>query len=356
MVKELHKGSEIATVEFEPSAVFVGSSGEVIRDGLEPVAMISPRSGIGAAPFTDVADASLEEMSPVFRELALPQLPELPKANRAWLQMQTPGRLFFYWSLAGNPYKRLNSLIPDAGSAYTLAVRLVDIGREAEEIQAVEPEGSWWFNADPASRYRAEVGFYAPNRPFVRIVYSNTIETPRKSPSTRAATDSDWHVPAQKFAEVLDVAGFRQDAIDVAIAGDEPAVAEVSTYRAFSRLTGRPPSEFSGIDAEELRYVMLAMAAGSSLEQLRYRVSARLFSVLQSISGAATRSDAMDALKTEFDIDEIELFEEEEEVFGPAVFGASLVNFPQRSRRFNPAPRGFGRVSKFEPLASHSVL
>jgi hypothetical protein len=355
MVKELQKRSESARAGLEPGEVFVGSSGELIRDGLVPEVVKSSRSGIGTVPGPEAADPSLEEMSPVFRELALPTLPELPKANRARLQMQTPGRLFFYWSLAGNPYKRLSSLIADAGSTYTLAVRLVDIGREAEEIQAVEPEGSWWFNAHPASRYRAEVGFYAPNRPFVRVVYSNTIETPRKSPSPRAATDADWHVPARKFAEVLDVAGFRQDAFDVAIAGDDPAVAEGSTYRAFSRLTGRPAGEFAGIDSDELRYAMLAVAAGASLEQLRFRVSTGLFSLLRSVAAAATRSDALAALKTEFDIDEIELFEEDE-VFGSAVFGASLVNFPQRSHRFNPTPRGFGRVSKFEPLASHSVM
>ncbi|MDM7921766.1 MAG: hypothetical protein QUS14_05650, partial [Pyrinomonadaceae bacterium] len=185
------------------------------------------------------------------------------------------------------------------------------------------------------------------------VMYSNTVHTPRKSPSPRVATDADWRVPAHKFAEVLDASGFRQDAFDVAIAGDNAAEAENASQRAFARMSGRSTSEFAGIDAEELRYAMLALAAGATLEQLRFRIGERLFAVLQSIIDSVDKAKALAALKSEFEIDEDELLAEEEE-FGPAVFGASLVHFPRRTR-LRTKPRGFDRVSKFEPLSSHTL-
>jgi hypothetical protein len=45
----------------------------------------------------------------------------------------------------------------------------------------------------------------------------NTVTTPRKSPSPRSAESAEWRVPAQRFARVLDAAGFARDAFDVAL-------------------------------------------------------------------------------------------------------------------------------------------
>ena len=49
-----------------------------------------------------------EELSPVMKELASVELPKLEKENRARLQMQSPTKLFFYWSTKGNPFQMLN--------------------------------------------------------------------------------------------------------------------------------------------------------------------------------------------------------------------------------------------------------
>ncbi|MBK9163882.1 MAG: DUF4912 domain-containing protein [Acidobacteria bacterium] len=336
------------TLEFVLDEMDSPNSGEFVEQAEEKAAEAAPSE-------TDEAEAEEldEEKSPAFKLLARPSLPRLESENRARLQMQSPNRLHFYWSVRTNPFQTLNKALGAATSNYALVVRLVDLRRDTEELRQIEPEGNWWFNVDADSEYRAEVGFYAPNRPFVRVLYSNTIETPRKSPSRRTAAEAEWRVPAQKFAEVLDVAGFKQDAFDVAIAGDDADAASDATYRAFGRLSAKPAADFAGLDTEELRYAMLAIAAGSSLEQLRFRVSERIFEVLQRLAAGASQSDALTALRSEFDIHEEELLAEEEE-FGPAVFGASLVNFPKRTR-LRTRPRGFDRVSKFEPMASHSL-
>lgn len=288
------------------------------------------------------------KLSPVFKALADVTLPELKRENRARLQMQSPTRLYFYWSVKENPWQKLKNVFGDALDSYTLVIKLTDLRNDTEEIYRCEAEGNWWFSVEPDGEYQAEIGFYAVNRPYFRIIYSNTITTPRRSPSPRPATESRWTVSANKFAEVLDVAGFTRDAIDVAIAGDNAEIAESTTHQAFSQLVGTGHS-LSGLAAEELRYAMMALAAGATLEELRTRVSARVFSILQSTGVDTSKDAARYALGEYFEVDDQEWTEEE---FGSAVFGASLVNFPKtlRTRKLTPkyAPR-------YNPVSSHSI-
>ncbi len=288
------------------------------------------------------------KLSPAFKALADVSLPDLKRENRARLQMQSPTRLYFYWSVKENPWQKLKNVFGDALDSYTLVIKLTDLRNETEEIHQCEAEGNWWFSVEPDGEYQAEIGFYAVNRPYFRIIYSNTISTPRRSPSPRPATDSRWTVSANKFAQVLDVAGFTRDAIDVAIAGDNAEVAESTTHQAFSRLVGTSHSH-SGLAAEELRYAMMALAAGATLEELRTRVSARVFSILQS-SGVDTSKDAArSALGEYFEIDDQEWNEEE---FGSAVFGTSLVNFPKTLKLRKLTPKYSPR---YNPVSSHSI-
>src|SRR6187399_2686887 len=55
---------------------------------------------------TLTSSTTLDEMPPAFRELAQPKLPELRHENRARLQMQSPNRLYFYWSIGTNPFQK----------------------------------------------------------------------------------------------------------------------------------------------------------------------------------------------------------------------------------------------------------
>jgi hypothetical protein len=290
-----------------------------------------------------------EEMSPVFKELASPKLPPLARENRAWLQMQSPNKLHFYWSVRSNPFQTLSKAIGSETGSYTFVLRLIDLKRDAETVIPIDAEGSTWFSVDADSEYRAEIGFYSPSRPFVRVMYSNTVHTPRKSPSPRAATDADWRIPAQKFAEVLDVAGFRQDAFDVAIAGDDIVEAETlrsepsaawparrlphlpaTMPKSFATQCSRsPPEQRSNSFASASANASLHCCRASSIRSTRQRRWPHSSPNSRSMRRALA----------------------EEEEFGPAVFGASLVNFPRRTR-LRTRPRGFDRLSKFEPISS----
>src|SRR5215207_4558094 len=212
------------------------SSAELIKSGageirLETKAPQFLAAEETAAVATEAAaeEAAEEEVDPIFAELAAPKLPELSRENRAWLQMQSPNRIYFYWAIKNNPFQTLSKVFAGNTGSYQLVAKFVNLKNEQEEIRAVDAEGNYWFNAESDADYRAEIGFYAPNRPYIRVIFSNTIETPRKSPSPRAASDADWAISANAFAQVLDNSGFRQDAFEVALAGDDSAAAEKAT-------------------------------------------------------------------------------------------------------------------------------
>ncbi len=284
------------------------------------------------------------ELSPAFKALAEPKLPDLQRENRARLMMQTPTKLYFYWSVRENPYHMLRRMFGDDLGSYTLVLKLTELNSGVETILRAEAESNWWFDVEPDGKYEAEIGFYAPNRPYFRIIYSNTIETPRRSPSTRVASDMDWQVSASKFAEVLDVAGFSQDAFDVAMAGDDHEASESVTHTAFSRLIGTDEHNLRGIAPEDIRYALMALASGLKIEELRSRISAVLFAILQANAEKIAAGKAMNVLTEYFDINETEFTEQQ---FGSAVYGASLVNFPRtlKTRRVMP---------KYVPVGSHS--
>lgn len=289
-----------------------------------------------------IETAAEEEQSPIFKELAQPKLPELPKENRARLQMQSPNRLYFYWSIKNNPFQTLNRAFHGNTGIYRLVVKLVNQTTGSEEIHPVEAEGSWWFDVDSNSVYQAEIGFYAPNRPFIRVLFSNTIETPRKSPSPRRDYTPHFTVSANHFAKVLDRSGFRQDAFEVVLAGDDLEFAETATQNAFSQLTGT--KDFSFTESGEFRYALLALASGETLDTLRGNVSRNLFASLEQNAANISADNARNALEQNFGAVDEEFFEEED--FSNAVFGASIINFPRVSKR---------RVlPKFAPVSSLS--
>ncbi|MDQ3129352.1 MAG: DUF4912 domain-containing protein [Acidobacteriota bacterium] len=305
-----------------------------------------------------------EEKDPIFAALAAPKLPELERENRARLQMQSPTRLFFYWSMKNNPLQVLRKTFGGNTGNYQLVAKLVNQTREREEFFPVEAEGNWWFDVEAASNYQAEIGFYAPNRPFIRVMFSNAVETPRKNPSSRAASDADWAVTASEFAEVLDVSGFTRDAFETALAGDDQTQAETATGNAFYQLIGE---RNTGFDSEEMRFALLALASGLSLEELRGHISETLFAVLQENIANLSAEKSLAALQENFDIFTDEITEEESELveIGSAVFGASMVNFPKKLRkRFSTktllpktlSPKTAAKfISKLSPVSSIKI-
>ena len=337
--KRISKKSGNAAIEFT-----LAESGPLSS----PVRPVDAAAVSAAAEPSGDADETIRKGAPhslEFLELAEPRLPNLSDhGNRARLLMQSPNRLFFYWAVARNPFHTLNRALGSA-SNYSLVLKLVNLRNKTEEIHPVDAAGNWWFSVDPDTEYRAEIGFYAVSRPYIRILHSNSVTTPRKSPSPRTADTAQWRVPAERFARVLDVAGFSRDAFDVALAGDDVNAADLATRSAFAQFSARRHDEFEQVEASEIRYAMLALASGIALEQLRGLISDNIFLLLSSATGA-TGDRALAALKDKFEFDADE-FEIEEETAEP-VFGGSLVNFPKRLRTSR-------KLHELNPFSSHNI-
>jgi hypothetical protein len=257
----------------------------------------------------------VEEASPVFRLLSRPELPELGPEMRARLMMQSPTRLFFYWSVDSGAFHALRKAVGET-VGYRLALRLLDVKRETEEVHAVETTGSWWFNVRQDSEYRAEIGFYSPSRPFVRLLFSNTVATPRKKPSEHSSNESRWAVTTHAFAQILDASGFQADAYEVAVA------------ESLARSLDIDRAGLAGLDEAELRRVISLLEDGTPLEDFKWKVSPELFALIhkhfRALSEFKFRSKMIDVDREADGMDV--------ESRRTAVHGSSLVHFPSRPK------------------------
>lgn len=296
----------------------------------------------------ETAEEFLAKQTPVFRELAQPRLPDLQPENRAWLQMQSPTRIFFYWSLKTNPFETLQKVFGGRNGNYALSVKLQNLTSGTEKIYPLAPYGSAWFDVESESKYRAEVGFFAADRPFIRLVFSNSIETPRLTPSPRLDWSPQFAVTSQRFAEVLDVSGYKQDAFEMALTGDNLEASNEATFDAFEQLTGER-EEFE-MKPSELRLALFALASGLSLGDLRGQISPHLFAYLEKIIAENTArlsaEKILTALEENFGLGTLETDEEIGEI-SYSVFGASSINFQRLPKQFwkKFAPNSSLRIS-----------
>ena len=308
--------------------------------------LIEKRPAVEAKEAIEIPAGDSRLKDPVFKLLADPVLPRRRMKDRAKLQLQSPYRVHFYWSMKSNPFKALSRSIGDQFGSYSLVVRFVNLSNGAEELFRVEPKGDWWFNVKPNNRYRAELGFYAPNRPFIRILFSNEITTPRKSPSPRTDYTTGFTTTSREFSQTLDAAGYRKDAFDVAMAGDEPQLATKATETVFSELADGKKFEFAEDFAAEIRFALLALASGHSVEDLDGRVRREVLRLIEQNIDLAEKERILASLGSSFDL-VVENVEEFEEI-GEAVFGLSVVNFPRRFRSRQVPKSLLPKLSEYE--------
>jgi hypothetical protein len=270
--------------------------------------------------------------------LGIEALPPLPQINRARLQVQSPNRIFLYWSLSGNPFATLQKAFGNRATNYNLVLKFRNLSHGGEQIFPVGREGNWWFDAQPNARFQVDVGLFAANRPFIRLFSSNAVETPRSAPSPRIDTEADWQVSRVQFARVLDVSGYTHDALPVVFGfGEDGVFDEMATVAVLNQLASNAPVAPETFDAAEMRVALSALAAGIEFEVLREQLSPALRawfdSVLEQDKNALRSENVLAALQAvlgdEF-VDEFAGFGEElQRIRLEPVFGASAVHFPE---------------------------
>jgi hypothetical protein len=135
-------------------------------------------------------------------------LPLVLKRDSIQLLLQSPNKLFLYWSFATDPRAALRSAFGELAAHYRLAVRLVKVESGEEFVLDAPSERMQWFEVYPRHVYRADVGFHAANRPFVRLLSSTEVRTPPDSASHLSADEQEFQVEPDEFARLLGGAGY----------------------------------------------------------------------------------------------------------------------------------------------------
>jgi hypothetical protein len=265
-------------------------------------------------------------------------LPALPRRNRARLQIQSPNRIHLYWSLAGNPFETLQKAFGNRAVSYQLVTRLVNLGTGAESYAAADVQGDWWYSVRSNAAYRVDLGFYAPNRPFIRLLTSNAVSTPRPAPSNRAATEADWVVSTREFISVLTASGYSHDVLQVAFGATDARAGEISEEDSTLRVANRfAPVEPGELNLAELRWLLVSLATGVSIAEIGQYISPELVKwlekVLEANPDALTKENVRTVLESIFGSEFVEMFADKN-VFGwerlsPVAIGASAIHFPE---------------------------
>ncbi|HEV7903029.1 MAG TPA: DUF4912 domain-containing protein [Pyrinomonadaceae bacterium] len=204
--------------------------------------MLQPDDTLEATPATDAEPASAARARASALEDALPLA---LKRDSIQLLLQSPNKLFLYWSFASDPRAALRAAFGELAAHYRLAVRLVLVESGEEFVLDAPPERMRWFEVYPRHVYRADVGFHAPGRPFVRLLSSNEVQTPPDSASHLSADEQEFHIKSEEFARLLGGAGYESYArgLTNAPAGDTNAQGGLNSIEATSEGTHHANSD-----------------------------------------------------------------------------------------------------------------
>lgn len=210
-------------------------------------------------------------------------LPEIAATDRVRLLIQSPRRLYLYWSFAQDPFITLRRAFNSQFTKYELVVRLVDLDNDLESWHTAAPARSQWFNVSPGRTYRADIGFYAQNRAFIRLLSSNVITTPRAGVAQQADSHPQWKVSAEQFARVLDEAGYVSDALEVTLEAADDATEAQATLAIVREFAGSDAPVLRDDQLAELRGLLVALALGASYAEIHAALSASLAAWLEQL-------------------------------------------------------------------------
>lgn len=265
-------------------------------------------------------------------------LPEAYHVDRIRLLAQSPRKLHLYWEFARNPFDTLRRAFGAQAARYTLVVRLVAIETNETTWHEATTERSQWFTAQPDRTYRADVGFFAQGRAFIRLLSSNETRTPRAGVSRAAAESDEFHVSPDEFARVLDEAGYTSDALEVTLEAADLATEDEATRTIAERL-GASVSQFNATELVEWRSLLAALALGMKPDELSSMLSPAIAAWLEEMrhehSQALRAAHLLEILRSTLGIQtSLIAFEEfDEEAMRRVarfVVGASDVNMPRR--------------------------
>ncbi|MCA1567124.1 MAG: DUF4912 domain-containing protein [Acidobacteria bacterium] len=186
-------------------------------------------------PATD-AETDVRDAAPARTPDALDDAPPvLLKRDFIQLLLQSPHRLYLYWTFARDPHATLREAFGELAAHYRLAVRLIKVETGEEFLLDAAKERAQWLEVYPRHVYRAEVGFYAAGRPFVRLLSSNAVSTPPDRASQLSDPEPEFQLGASEFAQLLGGAGYERYARGLA---DDAGAARIDGQGGGALVTG----------------------------------------------------------------------------------------------------------------------
>jgi hypothetical protein len=214
---------------------------------------------------------------------------------------QSPWRLYAYWEFARDPFDTLRRSFGSRANDFSLVIRLVHVASNTATVHEAGPARNYWFDVQPDTAYRSEVGFYASGGLFVRLLSSADVRTPRARVSPRVDPSPEFKVRPDEFAKVLEQAGFLVDALEVSLeAADEVSAFEASRLIASHLGDGNSP-ELTEDELAELRGILAALAMGADIRDFPSRFSeaiARWLAELQRQNADLSQANVLGMLNS----------------------------------------------------------
>lgn len=116
--------------------------------------------------------------------------------------VQDPFHLFVYWQLKDNPFDRLRRIFPD-GEEFQTVLKLIDEGAQIAVYFDAAFAREYWFDVFPGRTYRVELGVRSPRYGYIKLLSSQTVETPRGTISDQAASEPEYQIAPDDYLRVL---------------------------------------------------------------------------------------------------------------------------------------------------------
>lgn len=118
--------------------------------------------------------------------------------------VQDPFRLFVYWQLKDNPYDRLAKIFPAAPpNSFHTVLKLIDETNSIAVFFDAAFGREYWFSVFPNRRYRVELGLRSERYGYIKLLSSQSVQTPRGGPSDQEAPQEEFRIEADQYLEVL---------------------------------------------------------------------------------------------------------------------------------------------------------
>jgi Domain of unknown function (DUF4912) len=120
------------------------------------------------------------------------------------VMVQDPFRLFVYWHLKDNPFNRLHKVFPLAETNnFHTVLKLIDETNKIAVYFDAAYAREYWFNVFPDRTYRVELGLRSPQYGYIKLLNSQSVLTPRGSPSDLVAEEPEYTITADHYLRVL---------------------------------------------------------------------------------------------------------------------------------------------------------